>query len=180
MADSALKSAMITNLDANPVVRGTNGQNAAGTIQVVTGGVTALDADSTSSTYKLVRFPSMAVIKYVGIMSRIATAGSGDINIAYSDSLTDGTQPGLRGTIPQLSAANNKLFGAAQSLVLAGVMTEKTFANTYLTNARYEQPIWQVLGLTADPGGFFDIQINITTQVTTGGQVVCKVEYVTP
>lgn len=180
MADSALKSQMITDLDDFPVVRGTNGQNAAGALQIVTGGVTALDGDSTSSTYKLVRFPTAAVIKRVDIMSRIASAGAGDLNIVFSDSTTDGTPSNLQGTIPQISAANNKLFGAAQSLVLSGVWTEKTFANTYMTNARYELPLWQVLGYTDDPGGFFDLQINITTQVTTGGQVTARVWYVMP
>lgn len=178
MGTSALKSQQITDLDASPVVRNDAGRNAAGIVRMVTGGVTAVDADDTSSVYKLVRVPSNAVIKKVTIMSRIATAGSADINVAYSDSTTDGTQPSLQGTIPQISAANNKLYGAAQSLVLSGVPTPFTFKNAYMTNARLEQPLWQVLGLTTDPGGFFDIQANITTAVTTGGQVSCAVEYI--
>lgn len=178
MGTSALKSQQITDLDASPVVRNDAGRNAAGILRRVTGGVIAVDGDDTSSTYKLCRFPSNAVIKNVRIMSRIASAGSGDLNIAYSDSTTDGTQPALQGTIPQISAANNKLFGAAKSLVLAGVNTEATFYNTYYTEARRNQPIWQALGLATDPGGFFDLQINITTSVTTGGQVSADVDYI--
>lgn len=178
MGTSALKSQQITDLDASPVVRNDAGRNAAGILRFVDGGVTAVDGDDTSSVYKLVRIPSNAVIKRVTIMSRIASAGSADINVAYSDSTTDGTQPGLQGTIPQISAANNKLFGAAQSLVLAGVPTNFTFKNTYMTTARMNLPLWSVLGLTTDPGGFFDIQANITTGVTTGGQVYCGVDYI--
>ena len=181
MGTSALKSQQITDLDATPRVRNDNGRNAPGALQVVTGGVTAVDADDTSSTYKLVRIPSNAVIKQFSLMSRIATAGSGDINIAYSDDPRDfPAQQSLCGTIPQINSANNKLFGAAQSLVLAGVMTEFTFKNTYMTNARLELPLWSVLGLTSDPGGYFDIQINITTAVTTGGQVLARCSYTLP
>lgn len=179
MATSLLKSVQITNLDATPVVLGSTGENANGFLRVVTGSVTALSADDTSSFYKMVRVPTTAKIKKVEIMSRIQTAGSADVNIVHSDSTTDGTPPALQGTIPQMSAANNKLFGAAQSLVLAGVPTDFTFKNsTNFPQASREKPLWEVLGMTADPGGFFDFELDITTAVTTGGETSMAVYYV--
>tara|TARA_R110000868_G_scaffold24342_2_gene96268 strand:+ start:567 stop:1109 length:543 start_codon:yes stop_codon:yes gene_type:complete len=179
MGTSALNSVQITNLNATPVVIGSTGQNAVGNLRVVTGSVTAVSADDTSSVYKMVRVPTTAKIKKVEIMSRIQTAGSGDINVAYSNSTTDGTQPDNQGDIIQISAANNKMFGAAQSLVLAGAPTDFTFKNaTNFPQADRELPLWEALGLTSDPGGFFDIQINITTAVTTGGEVSMAVYFV--
>lgn len=179
MATTLLKSVQITNLDATPVVIGSTGENAVGNLRVVTGSVTPLSSDDTSSFYKLVRIPTTAKVKKVEIMSRIASAGSADINIVFSDSTTDGTPPALQGTIPQMSAANNKLFGAAQSLVLAGAPTDFTFKNsTNFPQASREKPLWEVLGMTADPGGFFDIEADVTTAVTTGGELTCAVYYV--
>lgn len=180
MGTSNLKSTSITNYDTPSA--NTAGVGAPARIKCANDVVTAVSADDTSSTYKIARVPSNAKIKAVYIMSKIASAGSGDVNVAYSDSTTDGTQPSKAGNIPQISSANNKLFGAAQSLVLSGVRTDFTFKNSFLAKHQ-NMPLWQVLtdlGCTefsADPGGFFDIQINITTAVTTGGVVTCEVWY---
>lgn len=176
---SSLKSPQITALDTIPPTTFSTGEGAPGMLRRVDGYVTALDGDNTSSVYKMVRVPTNAKIKSVKINSSIASAGSGDVNVAYSDSTIDGTAPANQGTIIQISSANNKLFGAAQSLVLAGVTTDFTFKNlTNFPQSSINLPLWQALGLTSDPGGFFDIQINITTGVTTGGLVMMSVDYV--
>lgn len=176
---SALKSLQLTALDTIPPNGYTTGEGAPGMVRRVDGFVTAVSADTTSSVYKMVRLPSNAKVKKVTINSSIASAGSGDINVAYSDSTMDGTQPALQGTIPQISSANNQLFGAAASLVLAGVTTDFTFKNlTNYPQSAANLPLWLAVGLASDPGGFFDIQINITTAVTTGGLVLMSVDYV--
>jgi hypothetical protein len=187
MGTSNLKSPSITNLDASPVVANTIGEGAPGYENIQTDYVTAVSADDTSSTYRLCRFPTNAKIKFVSIYSKIATAGSADINVAFSDSTTDGTPASLSSlanpVIQLTGPVNNKLFGAAQSLVLAGVATDFTFKGTF-TYPMSNIPMWQnlvTLGatqFTTDPGGFFDIFINITTAVTTGGVVGCKIGYV--
>lgn len=176
---STLKGLQITGLDANPAVGYTAGEGAPGMNRSVDGYVTTLSADSTSSTYKMVRLPSNAKVKSVKLNSAVASAGAADINIVYSDSTVDGTSVSNQGTIPQMSAANNKLFGAAQSLVGTSQNVDVTFANA--TNFPYPSiniPLWSVLGLATDPGGFFDIQLNVTTQITTGGIVGISVTYV--
>src|SRR6266700_1991283 len=100
MGTSNLKSPSITNLDSTPVVANTSGLGGPGDAQVANDFVTSVSADDTSSTYKLARIPSNAKVKSVYIMSKIASAGSGDVNVAYSDSATDGTQPAFKGLIP--------------------------------------------------------------------------------
>jgi hypothetical protein len=187
MAGHNLKSLSITNLDASPVAAMPIGEGAPGMVRCANDSVTTVSGDDTTSTFKLARIPTNAKIKSLYIMSAIATAGSGDINIAFSDSLTDGTQPALSGLanpVVQITGpVNNKLFGAAQSLVLASVRTDFTFKGTF-TAAHQNLPLWQVLvnlgatQFTADPGGFFDIQVNITTAITTGGILTAEVYYV--
>ncbi|HLZ08457.1 MAG TPA: hypothetical protein VKT80_07720, partial [Chloroflexota bacterium] len=62
--------------------------------------------------------------------------GSADLNIVWSDSTADGTSVTNQGTVPQISSANNKLFGSALSLVSLSRSSASysqwnwTFANT--------------------------------------------------
>jgi hypothetical protein len=183
MAGSNLKSPSIANLDATPIVANLEGAGAPGTVREVNDFVVPNSGDDSTSTYKLVRIPTSANLKALYIMSKIVSAGSGDVNVAYSDSTSDGTSISRQGLIPQISAANNKLFGAAQSLVLAGVRTDFTFKGIFLPKHQ-SMELWAALidlgctEFTSDPGGCFDIQVNITTAVTTGGVLSAEVWYV--
>jgi hypothetical protein len=187
MAGHNLKSLSITNLDASPVIANSVGEGAPGPMRQVSDFVTTVSGDDNTSTYRLCRFPTTAKVKSVKIYSLIATAGSGDVDVAFSDSTTDGTQQSLAGLtnpVVQITGpADNKLFGSAQSLVLAGVNTDFTFKGTY-TPAMQNIPMWNnLVGLgatqfTADPGGFFDLYVKITTGITTGGVLSGTVDFV--
>lgn len=184
MAGHQLASTSITNLDASPIIANTVGEGTQGTLRQVSDFVNPVSGDDTTSTYRLCRIPSAAKIKSVKIFSTIATAGSGDIDIAFSDSTTDGTQAALAGGVVQLAGpVDNKLFGAAQSLVLAGVNTDFTFKGAFLPIYQ-NMPIWKALvtlgatQFTIDPGGYFDIFVKITTGITTGGILSAEVTFV--
>jgi hypothetical protein len=186
---SVLDSPSITNLDALPPFTPTAGEGGNGLIREVNDWVTPLSADSVGSTYRVVRIPTQAVVKQVKIWSAIATAGAADIDVAFSDSTVDGTTQTNQGLIVQVGGSDNKLFGAAQSLVaLAAAGVDVTFAGTY-TQALKNLPMWAALavlmnaatpgtGFTDDPGGFFDIVVKVTTAVTTGGILAVQVDYV--
>lgn len=184
MAGHQLTSTSITNLDASPIIANTIGEGAPGMIRQISDFVSPVSGDDTTSTYRLCRFPSTAKIKSVKIYSTIASAGSGDIDVAFSDSTSDGTQAAFAGGIVQLAGpVDNKLFGAAQSLVLAGVNTDFTFKGTFLP-VYQNMPIWKALvtlgatQFTIDPGGYFDIFVKITTGITTGGILSAEVNFV--
>lgn len=185
MAGHILKSLSITNLDTNPVIRNTTGEGGPGQLRMVGDFVTPVSSDDNTSTYRLARFPTNAKVKRVSLTSAILTAGSGDVNVAFSDSVNDGTQSSFNAGLPvQLAGpVDNKLFGAAQSLVLASVITDFTLKGTYTPNMM-NIPMWQnlvTLGatqFTTDPGGFFDLFIKITTTITTGGVLYGEVHYV--
>lgn len=185
---SHLSSGSITALDTIPAIVPTSGEGASGFLKEVDDYVTAVSADQVGTTYKLCRIPTNAKVKSLLIYSTIASAGSADINVVFSDSTTDGTQVALQNAIPTSTLAGavtthatysspNALFGAAQSLVLAGVDTNFTFVGTF-TPAMRLLPLWDALGFATDPGGMFDIEARVTTAVTTGGIVAGKVEYV--
>lgn len=185
MAGHNLKSASITNLDALPAVANTIGEGAPGPELVINDSVTTVSGDDTTSTYRLCRFPTNAKLKDLKIFSAIASAGSADIDIAFSDGAD--APPSLSGGIVQLAGpVDNKLFGAALSLVAtvaAGPIVPNAFKGTF-TPAMQNIPMWQnlvTLGatqFTSDPGGCFDILVRITTGITTGGTLSCEVRYV--
>jgi hypothetical protein len=185
MATEALKSTTITNLDASPIVTPALGEGGPGFVRSVSETITTTSGVTSGSTYRFVRVPSNAKIKFVGMRNAAMTAGTADLDIAHSDSTTDGTQPSLQGTIPQVSSADNKLFGSALSWASASTgngFVEETFANAFLPK-HLNMPLWAVLndlgatGYTADPGGFFDFVFKTTATITTGAAVTLKVDY---
>lgn len=184
MATEALKGTGITNLDATPVVPNTSGEGASGHLRVATDNIASTAGVTVGSTYKIVRIPTNAKIKQV-LFSCAAHGGSAafDIDVAYSDSTTDGTQASLQGNIVQISAADNKLFGAAQSAASQLKNSDVTFNGTF-TSAHKNLPLWQVLlnlgttDYTTDPKGFFDLMLKSTATDTSGGNLELMVYYV--
>ncbi len=188
MAVVTTKSPSIINLDASPIFIPTIGEGADGMIRAATDNLTGVVGDSIGSVYKLCRVPTNAKLKRLWIATTGATGTSaGDIDIAFSDSPTDGTQPSLAGGIVQLSGpVDNKLFGAAQTLNGAANPTavDFTYKGTF-TPAHKNLPLWQVLvnlGATqfvADPGGFFDIVVKLTAAVAVANIIYdAEVDYV--
>src|SRR6266851_4599357 len=117
MTTEAFKSPSITNWDATPVVNNTVGEGAPGHLRSVSDSVTATTGVTSGSTYRIARFPTNAKVKHVWIgVDATVTTFTADIDVAFSDSTQDGTSAANQGTIPQISSADNKLFGAAVDL----------------------------------------------------------------
>lgn len=185
MATEALKSTSITNADASPIVANTIGEGGQGMLRCSNDNVASTGGVTTGSTYKVARIPTNAKIKQV-LFTCAAHGGAAafDIDIGYSDSTTDGTPASLQGLIVQISAADNKLFGAAVSAVSALKHNDITYSNTF-TDAHKNLPLYQVLlnlGTTdwtsGDPGGFFDFILKSTATDTNGGNLALQVYWV--
>lgn len=183
MATETLKSNSITNWD-NQILP-TSGFGGEGLLRSVNDHAAATTGVTAPSTYRLCRIPTNAKVKRVLLRNAaLSTSTAADFDIAHSDSTTDGTPIPLQGTIPQISAADNKLFGAGLSLAAASSpVTEITFSGVF-TTTHQNMELWNVLvslGVTtfsADPGGFFDILVKTTTTVTAGGDISVEVDYV--
>jgi hypothetical protein len=172
MATSNLKSAPITSLDSIPVVPVTTGEGGPGYVRGNSAFVTALAADAIGSTYKLVRIPSNAKVKHLFFTSEAQGAGAVSLSVYYSDSAFDGTPPALQGLIVPTTGAN--FFANSINVGAAVLSVDEVFQNQAVAGANnlslYNQPLWQALGLAADPGGYLDIVgVVTTTAITTGG-----------
>jgi hypothetical protein len=75
-------------------------------------------------------------------------------------------------------------FASAQSIATAISHTDITHeADPADAGAGYgqgdvEKPLWQALGLTADPGKYYDIVATLTAAATATGTLALKVQYV--
>ena len=178
MAVETLKSTSITSLDTVPVSALTAGMGGAGAVMECGDYVTVSASASTTSTYKLARVPTNAKVKAVVFESEAQGAGKFDLSVYYSSSTVDGTAPAVQGIIvPTTGAA---FFASAIDCASLVVPTNVINESTSNTLAKRNQPLWQALGLTSDPGGFFDIvAVCVTTAVTTGtGKMGVRVQYI--
>lgn len=172
MATEALKSAVITNLDAVPVVRSTTGEGAPGHLRQVDGYLTGTTGKTAGSVYRLCRVPSNAKVKHVrACLDAAVTTFDADIGVYYADDAL--TNAAVAGT-----AISQALFASAVDLHAIIVPTDYTFESTTYVASKRVQPLWQAAGLTSDPGGFLDICMT-NTSTTSGAPVMwAEVEYV--
>jgi hypothetical protein len=167
MGTSHLKSTAITNSDATPVVANTSGRGAEGRLHCISGFVTAVASDAATSTYQLVRVPSNCVIKQVLFASEAQGAGKVQLSVYY------GTNDGATLTVVPTTGAGffSDDIDCASAVAQADYTsngTSGTGANGYTLDKRNKE-LWDALGLSSDPGGWFDIVAVVhTTAVTTG------------
>lgn len=174
MAVEHVKATPVSNLDATPVVPNTVGQGAPGNLREVSGFVTVPASASIDSTLRLVRVPTTAKVKQVILSSAAQADGNVDIGVYYP---TTG-----RTAVADLAAnaIDQDFFATAVALDSAIVGTDVTFeAGAGYLRSEINTPLWQALGLTADPGGFFDIAFTVQEAITTGAALAAlSVRYV--
>lgn len=163
MALQHVKSTPVSNLDATPVVQNTAGEGAPNYQREVSGYVTVPAGSDVDSTLRIVRVPTTAVIKSLVIESEAQGAGKVNVGVYYPTTGRTGVADLVANTI---SAA---FF--ASDVDLASAVNPTDVVNESGTNTldKRNQPLWKAVGLTSDPGGFFDIVATVhTTAVTTG------------
>jgi hypothetical protein len=86
-----IKSALITNLDASPIVRSSVGV-VGGVLQRYFATVTPAASQATSDLIRMVRVPSNAIIQSVRLLfDTEPTTAAADVGVWYSDTTMDGT-----------------------------------------------------------------------------------------
>jgi len=165
MAVDHVKSTFITNLDAQPAVINTAGEGAAAPLYSIEGYATGVASGTVASTYQFVRVPSNCKVKSVTFESAAQAAGSIDIGCYYA---TDG-EGGQPATLLLANTIVAAFFASALALTGAYAKTDVTNESGTYTIEKRVQPLWQALGLTTDPGGYFDIVGTIVSaDMTTG------------
>lgn len=129
------------------------------------GTLEAVSGDSIGSVYRLARVPSNARVSRVLIGCDAITTCAGDVGV-YEIAAAGG------------AVVDADLFTSAQSLATAIVInTDVTHESGIYGVEDVEQPLWQALGLTADPGKLYDIAITLTAAAGSAGTVSLKVQY---
>ena len=159
MAVVAVKSTLITNADATPVVL--NSPRVDGgfeRIEVATAAITS--GDSIASTYRMFRVPSNAVMTDLRIYSPdIGTTTISDIGL-YRTAKDGG------------AVQDADFFASALSLkdgALNGVDVLHEAAVFTIDNSGKE--LWEALGLTSDPSVFYDVALTLTAAADATGTV---------
>lgn len=168
MATEALKSDVITNVVAS--TQTLNNPRSDCKQKLARGIVETTTAVTTGSTYRLLRLPSNAYVGSVKYRTdAMGGASAADIGLYYaSNTATIGT------------VLDADCFGSAVSLVSALIVGTEITNEAGTAACGIEDlntALWQMAGLTADPGGYFEVVATTTATVTAGGTLVVEVEY---
>lgn len=172
MATEALKSTSVTALDATPIAQVTAGAGAPSYLWHLGEYIACSASMDVGSTYRMLRLPSNAKLKDLVFEAAALGAGAFDIGAYYSDSANDGTPAASQGLV-----IDADFFASAVNC--ASAVARASYFNESGNNllSKRNQPLWQALGISADPGGFIDIVLTVTTAITTGGLVAVSAEY---
>lgn len=162
-----VNSTWITNAVATPKVL-TNSAKSAGQMFSAKSVATVSATQASGDTIRLVRVPSNARIDAVLLTTGDATT-AGAINIGVWQTTDNGG-----------AVVDADLFASALALT-GGPFTrsDQTWESTQYTYAESCLPLWEVLGLTADPNRDYDIVAEVsTTGDGMGTTMVLEVQYV--
>lgn len=164
MAVVTVKSARISGRDSTPPSKGglTLGPrrlyDEAATVEVTNG-------DSIGSKYVLATVPSHASMRELVLLCDAITSATADFGIYQT------TQNGG-------AVVDADVFGSAVSLASAITTgTNVLHESGVLDISEIEQPLWQILGLTADPGIDYDIVATLTAAATASGTLTVRCSY---
>lgn len=174
MAVVNTKSTTITNRDAVPAVLN-DGRLERGSLRSSIGSVAVGAADSITSYYPLATVPSTAMVRAVLLTTVTGmTSAAGDVGVFKTTANSAGVTTGV-----VANTSSNSFFAAAQTLASVQARVDVTNTGTTYPTDKREQPLWQAIGLAADPGGYFDIGVKLTAaNAGAAGRLGLEVQYV--
>ncbi|WP_284262471.1 hypothetical protein [Roseicyclus amphidinii] len=123
----------------------------AGTLRIATGTVTNAADDSNLSSYRLVDLPSSCYL-HPDTFFDVQNWGFAAIRI--------GTETDVDALVSVLKSAGNQVDPIAKG------------------DANHGKPLWQVLGLAADPGGHIALYAHAIANATGAGEMPFQVHYI--
>lgn len=165
MAVVTTKSTQITNRDATPSVL-SNSRVTKGDVTHARGVCAIANGDSVGSKLIFCSIPSNAVPLSVRVTSPdIGTTTAMDL--------------GLYRTTKDGGAAVDADFFASALALNAGALTksEVLYESGVVTIANGEKPLWELLGLSSDPGVMYDIVGTLTGAADAAGSVLVEADY---
>jgi len=127
--------------------------------------VEVTNGDSIGSKYLLGSIPSSACVSMLVKLSDAITSAAADFGLYRT------TQDG--GAVVSVA-----LFGSAVSLASADTTgTNIAHESGTLDISKFDQPLWQVLGLSADPGLMYDVVATLTAAATASGTLTTRLVF---
>lgn len=170
MAVVALKSTVITNATATPVVPN-SAINQSGNLRTNQALFTITSGNSVGSTWRLFRIKSSDRVEIIRLYSPdIGTAGTLDIGLYDKSDVNSG------------AVVDADFFASAVDMHSGALNgTDLTFeaaaAGGLIANA--EKRIWEALGLSADPFKEYDVTVTLATADADGtGTALLRMSYV--
>lgn len=162
MATVSRLSAQQTNRDASPRILN-NGGGAGGYARAAGGGCNIATGDNSPSKYNFFQLPSNAVLSSL----RVFWNGTGGTTTAFHLGLYSTTEQG-GGVIDE------DLFATAINLASAvngtDIVCEAGVSGT-TSGLVLEKPLWERLGLSADPQTFYDVKAVLSAVADNAGQL---------
>ncbi len=167
MAVDTVKSTAISTADAAPPLPNQVPLRLANARVRESIGRAAVDAAaSIGSKYILARVKSSDRLSALFLSCTAITSAAGDIGLYDVPTVNAG------------AVVDVDLFATAQSLASALADTNVLRESTTVTVPLLEAPLWQLLGLAADPGKLYDIVITLTAAATAAGTVALRAQFV--
>lgn len=169
MATVSISSTQITNRDAALQVKSNSRLTRANIVSSI-GKITSSAADDIGSKYKMCVVPSNARMSDL-LLSCASTGTTGTANIGIYRTTQDGG-----------AVVDADFFASAQALTSAlaktSVLLEANGANASLGKDDLEKPLWEALGLSADPKCDYDIVMTLTEATISAADIVLEALYV--
>lgn len=169
MATVSISSTVITNRDAALQVK-SNSRISRANVQSSIGRITSSAADDIGSKYKMCVVPSNARMSDL-LLSCASTGTAGAADIGLYRTTADGG-----------AVVDADFFASAQSIATAlaktSVLLEANGANASLGKDDLEKPLWEAIGLSADPKCDYDIVMTLTAATVSAADIVLEALYV--
>lgn len=164
MAVVTTKSAAITNRDAQPVVLN-NAATTRAPLKKAIGVVAAASGDSIASKYLFCSVPSNAIVNSVLVSAPdIGTTGTMDLGL-YKNTADGG------------AVVDADFFKAAIDTHSGAITKSEVMYGNVITVANSEQRLWQLLGLSSDPGLIYDVVGTLAAAQDGAGSIAVEVVY---
>ena len=181
MAITNLKSNQITNRDATPKVL-TDAGIGSGSVNHSQDWVYSAGADSAGSQWRICQVPSEAFLGNIEYMN--GALGSGtvlDIAAWYPTNFQSGggafLAQSLTATLISSNAFSAQINGNTANATFTSGLSNTAGGSFSGINYLMTQPLWMVLGLSADPQCDIDIGFSVRLAVSSQGYVGMKASY---
>lgn len=155
---------LLANTYATPPITNQTGDDTGSLgVKIATCAIPTTGTDLANSVYAFCQVSSGDIPTGIDFGSTALTAGAISVGLFLPNSLT-------------VAATNSDhLFATSINCASAVAPADKRFTNLSITTAG--QRVWQLLGLSSDPGLIYDLAAYSTTGATAAGTLYCKYQF---